>query len=185
MSSAYGVVGDDVIAWICRGRVVPRRRRARHVAFELSGLSKCEDDCAALFVREAFDGERVERRRDVGQGGLEFLDERGEGLLRAVPELVGERRFLRVREWVGLGWIYESLRVVRSALEVLRARCSHVRARGAIGSGRGKHNLIVCVVAEGVRVLSGRASSCRVTGLEVGLGTRPCDCVMGVSPCNG
>ena len=58
-----------------------------------------------MFVSEAFDGERVERRRDVGESGLELFVERGESLLRAVPELIGERRILRDGSrlaWLGL-----------------------------------------------------------------------------------
>ena len=51
---------DFVVVWVCGSWVVPRRERAMHVAFELSGLSECEDHCAPLFVDEAFDGERVE-----------------------------------------------------------------------------------------------------------------------------
>ena len=64
--------------WV--GRHVEWRRvfvvvcRSRHVSFELSGLTKAEDDDSAILVDDALRDESVKMRCTNGDRGLEFED---------------------------------------------------------------------------------------------------------------
>ena len=58
-------------------------------SIELSGLSGCEDDCAATVGEDAVDSELEERRADGGEDGFELHDEATEVLATSVPVLVG------------------------------------------------------------------------------------------------